>query len=81
MLAMDYDQYKVLYDATLARMDPKQVWNELHEMAGGREPVLLCFERPPLVVPDNWCHRRMVADWFERELGDVVEEYCEPRLL
>ncbi|MCL6442574.1 MAG: DUF488 domain-containing protein, partial [Alicyclobacillus sp.] len=35
----------------------------------GENAVLLCYEKH-----NDWCHRRMVADWFEKELGVVVPE-------
>ncbi len=54
-------------------LDPKQAWGELHELAGDAEPVLLCWERPPF-SDKNWCHRRMVARWFEERLGLIVPE-------
>lgn len=73
----DYNQeadYRARYEAEiLAALDPQQTWERLHQLAGGNEPILLCWE--PLIKPDEWCHRRMVADWFERELGVTVEEY------
>lgn len=54
----------------LARLDPQRTWDELHAMTGGYEPVLLCWERP-----GEFCHRHLVSDWFERELGVTVSEY------
>lgn len=37
------------------------------------EPILCCWERPPLTEA-NWCHRTIVADWFELELGPRPSE-------
>jgi hypothetical protein len=54
-------------------LDPQKVWDQLHELAGGGEPVLLCFERPPF-SKKNWCHRRLVAAFFEERLGVKVPE-------
>ncbi len=54
----------------LARLDPQRTWDELHAMTGGYEPVLLCWEKP-----GEFCHRHLVAGWFERELGVTVSEY------
>ncbi|EHP1586526.1 hypothetical protein KN894_003412 [Salmonella enterica] len=54
----------------LARLDPQRTWDELHAMTGSYEPVLLCWERP-----GEFCHRHLVAGWFERELGVTVSEY------
>lgn len=61
----------------LGVLDPQETWDELHRLADGAEPVLQCFEKPPL-VGDNWCHRRMVADWFKETLGKDVPEHGEP---
>ncbi len=73
MLKMDYDRYRCLFESILGQLDAQTEWERLHELADGHEPVLLCFERPPL-SPNNWCHRRMVAGWFGNELGHEVPE-------
>jgi hypothetical protein len=57
----------------LGILDPEQTWDQLHQIAGGAEPVLMCFERPPLNA-GNWCHRTMVAEWFREHLGHQVAE-------
>lgn len=59
----------------LKPLNPKAVYDHLHELAGNAEPVLLCWEGDPS-KPDEWCHRRMVADWFEQALGVKVPEYA-----
>ena len=61
----------------LAPLDPRQVVTELEALAGGAEPVLLCWEKPPL-TPKNWCHRRMVAEWLTDKLGIDVPELVLP---
>ncbi len=65
-------RYRELYFAQLAQLDPQEVWDDLHRTAVGGEPVLLCWEK--LNKPGEFCHRRMVAEWFEQSLGHVVEE-------
>ena len=72
-LGLPYDEYRPLYFERLEALDAQQVWDELHALVPGQEPVLLCFEQPPLTV-DNWCHRQMVAEWFADELGVAVTE-------
>ena len=57
----------------LSPLDPAEVWEHLHQLTGGEEPILLCWE--PLKKPGEWCHRRMVAEWFEQNLGVSVPEY------
>lgn len=66
---VDWAEYVSLYRQQLNSLDPHRVWDELHQLAAGAEPVLLCWEKPG----EN-CHRRLVAEWFERMLGYEVPE-------
>lgn len=64
-------RYIELYESeVLGRLDARQVWNDLHTLTGGQEPVLLCWEKP-----GEFCHRQLVARWFRKALGIAVEEY------
>lgn len=79
-LAPSYAMFKLppaeflpAYGEVLDQLDPQATWDALHRLAGGHEPVLLCFEKPPF-HSRNWCHRRSAAAWFEKTLGHVVEE-------
>jgi hypothetical protein len=66
-------QFRLLYMAQLATLDPHQVLQDLADLADGRQPVLLCFERPP---PDPaWCHRGLVSAWLSDTLDLQVSEY------
>ena len=67
------DEYRLRYAAQLARLDPQATWAALNALAGGAEPVLLCWERP-----GQFCHRRLVAGWFEDALGATVPEHEAP---
>lgn len=75
--SVPYERYLELYNTQLAALEPKQVWNDLQSLVAPHEPVLLCWERPPLSVT-HWCHRTMVAQWFALQLGHTVSE-LEPR--
>jgi len=69
----DYDTYRECYfREILVPLDPQKIWDDLHLIAGGHEPVLLCHEH--LRKPGEWCHRRMVAEWFEQALSVAVPE-------
>jgi uncharacterized protein YeaO (DUF488 family) len=58
------EQYKRTYQKEiLSKLDPKQVAEEL-----GQEAILLCYEKS-----GQFCHRHLVADWFQRA-GIKVEE-------
>ena len=68
------DAYEALYaEEILAPLDPRATYEALCALADGAEPVLLCWERPPL-TDANWCHRRLVAAWFKETLGLHVPE-------
>ena len=74
MLQMSYDQYRTAYfSEILGSLDPAKVMADLERLADGHEPVLLCFERRPF-SDTNWCHRRMVAEWFADTLQLLVPE-------
>ena len=71
---MQYLVYRdVYFREILEPLDPRQVVDDMQRLAGEWEPVMLCFERPPFNA-DNWCHRRMVAEWLSDMLGLVVPE-------
>lgn len=66
------DYRKKYFIEVLGKLDAQQAWDELHRLTHPHEPVLLCWE--VLDKPGQWCHRRMVAEWFEKELGITVPE-------
>ena len=74
MLQLSCDLYRdIFFRDILGPLDPQKVADELQRLAGEFEPVMLCFERPPFDA-NNWCHRRMVAEWFGDTLGLDVPE-------
>jgi hypothetical protein len=71
-------EYYRLYRAEiLGPLNPRAVASELIEMANGRIPTLLCFEKPG---GTEWCHRAMCAEWLAEALGRVVPEYAHEGL-
>lgn len=71
--SVELPEYRKLYFAQLATLSAEKVLQDLHVMANGAEPVLLCYEKPPF-TKTNWCHRRMAAEWFQQQLGIQVDE-------
>jgi hypothetical protein len=59
------------YRLVLNPLDPKQIYEELIKRYGS-DVTLLCYERP-----GEFCHRRLVAGWFENNLGVLVPELPE----
>jgi len=64
MLKMSEGDYNKEYAKILSALDPKSVYSDL-----GEDAVLLCWEKT-----GRPCHRRIVAQWLEDELGIIVEE-------
>lgn len=56
----------------LAPLDPQEVYDAIIAEYTN-EVVLLCFEK--LENPGDFCHRRMVAKWFETNLKVEVPEW------
>ena len=67
------EEFRRLYMAQLATLEPRQMLQELAALAGDRVPALLCFEKPP--PNDAWCHRGLVSAWFADTLKLSVFEY------
>lgn len=62
---LSHDDYvRHYYKHVLNRLDPKIVYTEL-----GEDAVLLCYE-----PPEDFCHRRIVADWLFVALGHDIPE-------
>ena len=52
------------YDKVLRHLDPNEIMNKLPE-----DPILLCYEDS-----NEFCHRHLVAFWFELFLGIQTSE-------
>lgn len=64
---IDNDEIKYTEHYTkeiLNKLNPKEVYDEL-----GEDSVLLCYEKS-----NSFCHRHIVAEWLERELGIKITE-------
>ena len=73
---IDWSGYNIAYRSQLDLLDPTGTWKALHELADPHEPVLLCVESAKTLA-EKPCHRRLVADWFEYWIDDVVEEWSK----
>ena len=69
MLKMSSENYDRLYKQILAKLDPRQVYEEL-----GPDTILLCWEKF-----NASCHRRLVGEWLEQSLGIIVPEFGHSR--
>ena len=53
----------------LNNLNADEVLEELYKLSNNKDIVLLCYE-----TPDKFCHRHLVADWFNKH-GYKCEEY------
>lgn len=68
-------EYERLYAAQLAKLDPERVVHDLVALAAPHPVVLLCWEsRAKIEAGETFCHRHLVSDFLERELGLQVVE-------
>ena len=65
--SMTEAEYIRLYEIILAGQDPQEIAKDLDGCA------LLCWEKP-----GEFCHRRLVAEWLEKNLGIEVPEFTAP---
>lgn len=71
---LDQQAYRERYfREVLAPLNPQETYEAICALAAPHEPVLLCWE--DLTKPSEWCHRRMVAEWLEQELGISIPEF------
>ena len=70
-LGLEREEYEPLYLAKLEGVGVDTIRECVAELAGGRIPVLLCFCK---VANGAWCHRRMFAEWWEKQTGEPVPE-------
>lgn len=67
---MTNKSYIIRYNKILSKLNLNAV---LKAFPSGS--ILLCWEKP-----GDFCHRRLVAKWIEKETGMVVPELSEQRL-
>lgn len=67
-------QYTKKFNAYLNTLDAEEIVEELNELSGGRDIILLCYEGP-----DKFCHRQLVCKWL---IDNFIkcQEYGQPEL-
>jgi hypothetical protein len=72
----DYEIFKMGYRKQLNMEGFNRIKEELDRVAKrGKITVLLCFE--DIRKPEQWCHRRIFAEWWEEQSGQEVAELPE----
>ena len=58
----DNDYYiECFNERVLNKLSPHSVIIELYAMSQGKDIALICYEKP-----NDFCHRHLVADWFNK---------------
>lgn len=83
MLDLEETPYRRKYVSLLKKVGVDAIRNELSRLskkAAGRTLVLCCFESlsEENVEDGQFCHRRIFADWWEKQTGEVIPEYLPP---
>lgn len=56
----DWSQYiKAYNNEILSKINPNKIVNQLYNLAGAKDIVLLCYEKP-----SDYCHRQLVSEWL-----------------
>ena len=63
------EQFAAAYVGQLKRLGADAIVSGLQRIGAGRTTVALCWEKP-----GEFCHRRLLADFLEREAGVEVPE-------
>lgn len=58
------------YYKVLSRVNAKEFLARCEELSKGKDVALLCYEKP-----EDFCHRHLLAEWLNRELGIEVREF------
>ena len=68
---IDNSQYTVQYKKWLNFLDKQEIRDIIKELEDENKTIIfLCYEKS-----GEFCHRHVLADWLEENLGMRVEEY------
>ena len=71
-------QFEAAYFERLNQKGVERIRRQLQGFErSGKDVVLLCYE-DIRKGPDDWCHRRSFAKWWERKTGKVIPELYDP---
>lgn len=74
MLRWPRREYDKAFRQILRETSAPDLLRQIEAIWSVDEIVLLCWE-----APNVWCHRRLIAEWFELGCGIVVPEFGQER--
>lgn len=63
--------YTSVFKQQLSQLNCNAVYQMLKSVSQGKDIVLCCYEKP-----DDFCHRHLVAEWFNDNEYEVSEFFC-----
>jgi len=69
MLYLSEKEYVPKFMRILATLSAIEIVQTIRKFANGNDAVLLCYEKE-----GDFCHRRLVAEWLKKEVGEEVRE-------
>ena len=64
------DQFIKSYEDQLVSLSANKVYEDLVSLVSGFEPIIMTS-----ISKKKFCHRHLVAEWLENELGIIIEEF------
>lgn len=68
-----HDRYILEFANILLALDPHDTLAQILKFGNGKPVALLCWEKP-----GDFCHRHIVAKWFNQHLDLNVREWRQP---
>lgn len=68
------EEYTEIFNQHLSQFNPKELYEAIVEEYGD-DVTLLCYEKP-----GDFCHRRLVAEWFTNALEVEIPEWKKPEV-
>lgn len=75
----EYDraQFTPKYFSNMDRIGVRRIANILTGYEKLGKPVVLCCYED-VRQPNEWCHRLVFAEWWQKQTGEVIEELPDP---
>ena len=70
------EKFILNYNEQLDTLNPRMVFEDLNSLVSGYEPILMTDGSKK-----KFCHRHLVAEWLEKNLDVIVEEYKNGRVI
>ena len=74
----DKKEFRRRYVEQLETLGVEQIEQMFKEYEQEGKTIVLCCYEDVRKGGENWCHRTMLADWWEYKTGETIEELKDP---